>query len=97
MKAKSNNSTVTNIISEYAPTLDTTEKKHETSRAFNENLWSIIKTFKDREAAIISGDFNAKAKSKFSSYPEKETLANRQRVTWTLMDKNDRILYTVHS
>ena len=38
MKVKSNNSTVTNIISECAPTLDTTEKKHETSRAFNENL-----------------------------------------------------------
>ena len=38
MKVKSNNSTVTNIISEHAPTLDTTEKKHETSRGFNENL-----------------------------------------------------------
>ena len=70
MKVKSNNSTVTNIISEHAPTLDTTEKKHETSRGFNENLWSIIKTFKDREAVIIGGDFNAKTKSKFSSYPE---------------------------
>ena len=47
IKVKSNYSTVTNIISAYAPTFETTVKKPETIRAFYKNLSSIIKTFKD--------------------------------------------------
>ena len=68
MKIKSNSSTVTYTISAYTPTLETTVKKPETTRAFYENLSSLMKTFKVREAVIIGGDFNPKTKSKLNNY-----------------------------
>ena len=69
MKVKLNNNIITNIISGYAPTLETTLKNPETTRHFYEKLSSIIKTFKTREAVIIDGDFNAKTNSKFNNFP----------------------------
>ena len=68
MKVKSNNNTKTNILSAYGPILKTTVKKPEATRALFENLSSIIKTFKAREALIIGGGFNTKTKSKFNNY-----------------------------
>ena len=65
MKIKSSNSSVIYSIRAYTPTLETTVKKSETTRAFYEYLWSLMKAFKVREAVIIGGDFNAKTKSKF--------------------------------
>ena len=73
IKVKSNYSTVTNIISAYAPTFETTVKKPETIRAFYKNLSSIIKTFKDWKGVVIGGAFNGKTKSKFSNYPKSIT------------------------
>ena len=69
MKVKPNNNVITNIISAYALTLETTLKTPEVKRHFYEKLSSIIKTFKTREAVIIGGDFNAKTNSKFSNFP----------------------------
>ena len=69
MKVKSNNNIITNIISAYAPTLESTLKNPETTHHFYENLSSIIKTFKTREAVIIGGEFNAKTNSKFNNFP----------------------------
>ena len=57
MKVKSNNNVITNIISAYAPTLETTLTNPETNRHFYKKLSSIIKTFKTRKAIIIGGDF----------------------------------------
>ena len=68
MKVKSNNNSATNIISAYIPTLKTKVKKPEATRAFYENLSSIIKTFKARGAVIIGGDFNLALKSQFNNY-----------------------------
>ena len=70
IKVKSNNSTVTNIISGYAPTFETTVKKPEAIRAFYKNLSSIFKTFKAWKGVIIGAAFNGKTKSKFSNYPK---------------------------
>ena len=50
--------------------LEITVKKPETTRAFYENLSSVIKTFKARIAVIIGGDLNAKMKSEFNNYPK---------------------------
>ena len=69
MKVKSNNKIITNIISAYAPTFETTLNNPETIHHFYEKLSSIIKTFKTREAVIIGGDFNAKTNSKFNNFP----------------------------
>ena len=69
MKVKSNNNVITNIISAYAPTLETTLTNPETNRHFYEKLSSIIKTFKTRKAVIIGGDFNAKTNLKLNNFP----------------------------
>ena len=71
MKVKSSNNVITNIISAYAPTLEITLKNPETTHHFYEKLSSIIKTFKNREAVIIGGDFNAKTNSKYNNFPTK--------------------------
>ena len=58
-----------NVISAYAPTLDTTIKNPNITRTFYDKLSSVIQTFKSREALIIGGDFNAKTKAKPNTYP----------------------------
>ena len=51
---------MTNIISAYAPTLETTLKNPEITCHFYKKLSSIIKTFKTREAVVIGRDLIAK-------------------------------------
>ena len=51
-----------NIISAYAPTLETTNKTPEITTQFYEELESLIKLTNSRDTLIIGGDFNAKTK-----------------------------------
>ena len=85
---------ITNIISAYAPTLETTLKNLETTRHFYEKLSSIIKTFKAREAVIIGGYFNAKTNSKFSNFPTNIIGKYAKSEINVKGEKNDRILFS---
>ena len=51
-----------NIISAYAPTLETTNKTPEITTQFYEELESVIKLTNSRDTLIIGGDFSAKTK-----------------------------------
>ena len=51
-----------NIISAYAPTLETTKNSPDITANFYEELESVIKLTNSRDTLIIGGDFNAKTK-----------------------------------
>ena len=63
IKMKTNDIT-NNLISAYAPTLDTTKKHPEETQKFYDMLTSVVNKIKRRETIIIGGDFNAKTKVK---------------------------------
>ena len=56
------NSTKTNLISAYAPTLKTTIQSPEITENFYNDLNSVIKLTNSRDTLIIGGDFNAKVR-----------------------------------
>ena len=63
MSTKNDNKSTRNIISAYAPTMENTIKNPEDTKKFYDQLTSVIKLARKRQAIIIGGDFNAKTKS----------------------------------
>ena len=59
---KFDNNIQINLISAYAPTLDTTLKTPDETENFYNDLDSVIKLTSSRDTLIIGGDFNAKVK-----------------------------------
>ena len=59
---KFDNNTQINLISVYAPTLETTNQSPELTEKFYNDLDSVIKLTNSRDTLIIGGDFNAKIK-----------------------------------
>ena len=59
---KISNKLQVNIISAYAPTLETTKNSPDITGNFHEELESVIKLNNSRDTLIIGGDFSAKTK-----------------------------------
>ena len=62
LTTKIDNTHQVNIISAYAPTLETTKNSPNITTKFYEELESVIKLTNSRDTLIIGGDFNAKTK-----------------------------------
>ena len=60
VRIKVNNNLKVDILSEYAPTLNRSEKNHGIRENFCTKLDSILRNISNRHIVIIAGDFNAK-------------------------------------
>ena len=60
MRIKVNNNLKVDILSEYAPTLNTSEKNYGIRENFYTKLDSILRNISNRHIVIIAGDFNVK-------------------------------------
>ena len=74
-----------NLISAYAPTLENTIKNPEETNAFYDELTSLLKLNKNRDAVIIGGDFNAK--TKLSTYNSQRVVGKYAK---SQINKNER-------
>ena len=54
------------LVSAYAPTIENTIRNPDETRIFYEQLWSLIKSIKQKDDLRIGGDFNAKTKLQVS-------------------------------